>query len=79
MTFNANQHPRDVNGFHIEPGDYRVSLEGQVRMASVFESETCDLWVLFAGEQQAQRVDETSQWCCWAKAEQSELADDATA
>ena len=79
MTFSANQRPRDTSGFLVEPGDYRVSRDGQVRLATVFESGECDLWVRFRGEEQPQRVDETSQFCCWAKAEQSELADDATA
>lgn len=79
MTFNANTRPRDTSGFLIEPGDYRVARGGHVRVGTVFESEDMDLLVRFQGEDRVQRVDELSQWCCWAKAEQSELADDATA
>ena len=79
MTFNANQHPTDCQGCPIEPGEYRVARGGLVRVGTVFESDQCDLLVRFEGEERTQRVDELSQFCSWAKAEESEVAGEETA
>lgn len=76
MSFSANTAPRDVNGNPIEPGFYRVSYKGQVRIGQVVEAEeTSDLIMQFRGEDRPQRVDELSQFCTWAACEQSEIND----
>ena len=74
MSFNANVHPKDINGNSIEPGFYRVANQGTARVGQVFEAvDSGSLYILFDGEDRPQRLDELSQFCVWAPAEQSEL------
>lgn len=65
--FNPNVKPIDNDGRSIEPGEYEVRRGGQSMLATVFESEACELLVRFAGSDRTQRVDECARHISWTR------------
>lgn len=66
-AFSPNTRPTDSDGRPLAPGDYEVRRGGQVQLATVFESEDCELLVRFAGSDRTQRVDECARHVSWQR------------
>lgn len=66
-AFNANTAPRDSSGVALSAGDYEVRRGSEVRLATVFEGESCELLVRFADSDRTQRVDECDQMVTWTR------------